>query len=111
MAISNDEILSVSLDLFSQNGYEGTSLQDIADCLKVTKGALFKHYDSKDDLWNALIDKVEGYYGENFGKVSQITLPDTLEELQEMTRHQVDFTLNDETGERVQVFVLSKDKD
>jgi|GEM_PF-984026 len=101
MAISNDEILAVSLTLFSQNGYDGTSLQDIADCLKVTKGALFKHYDSKEALWNALIDKVEGYYGEHFGMVKNISLPDTLEELCKLTLRQVDFTIHDETVKKV----------
>jgi len=101
MAISNDDILDVSLSLFSQNGYDGTSLQDIADCLNVTKGALFKHYDSKEALWNALIDKVEVYYGEHFGKVKNIPLPETLEELRKLTLRQVDFTLHDETVKKV----------
>jgi len=101
MAISNDDILDVSLSLFSQNGYDGTSLQDIADCLEVTKGALFKHYDGKEALWNALIDKVETYYGEHFGKVKNISLPNTLEELRILTLRQVDFTLHDETVKKV----------
>lgn len=101
MAIKNDDILSVSLRLFSQNGYDGTSLQNIADCLNVTKGALFKHYDSKEALWNALIDKVERYYGEHFGKAKSIVLPDTLEKLRELTLHQVNFTLHDETVKKV----------
>lgn len=101
MAISNDDILDVSLALFSQNGYDGTSLQDIADRLKVTKGALFKHYESKEALWNALIDKVERYYGDHFGKVQNIPLPNTLEELRKLTLRQVDFTLHDETVKKV----------
>ncbi len=101
MPISNDEILKVSLSLFSQNGYDGTSLQDIADCLNVTKGALFKHYDSKEALWDALIDKVEEYYGEHFGKVKNIPLPDTLEELRKLTLRQVDFTIHDEMVKKV----------
>ncbi len=101
MAISNDDIMDVSLSLFSQNGYDGTSLQDIADCLKVTKGALFKHYDSKEALWDALIGKVERYYGEHFGKVKNIPLPDTLDKLKELTLRQVGFTLHDETVKKV----------
>lgn len=101
MAISNDEILNVSLSLFSQNGYDGTSLQDIADCLNVTKGALFKHYESKESLWNALIDKVEVYYGEHFGRAKNISLPDTLDELRKLTLHQVNFTLNDKMVRKV----------
>jgi len=101
MAISNDDILIVSLSLFSQNGFDGTSMQDIADCLHVTKGALFRHYESKEALWNALIDKVERYYVEHFGKVKNIPLPNTPEELRKLTLRQVDFTLHDETVKKV----------
>jgi len=105
MAIKNDDILDVSLNLFSQNGYDGTSMQDIADCLNVTKGALFKHFDSKEKLWNALIDKVELYYGEHFGKVKNIPLPESLDDLRALTFRQVDFTLHDETVRKVRMLL------
>ena len=47
-----ERILEEALQLFSQNGYTGTSMNDIAAKLGVTKAALYKHYKSK--FWTAL---------------------------------------------------------
>jgi AcrR family transcriptional regulator len=47
-------ILDAALDLFSHHGFEGTTLQQIADRLGLTKAALYYHFRSKDDLLQAL---------------------------------------------------------
>src|ERR1700722_19641496 len=47
-------ILDAALDLFSEHGFEGTTLQQIADRLGLTKAALYYHFPSKDDLLEAL---------------------------------------------------------
>jgi AcrR family transcriptional regulator len=47
-------ILDAALDLFSNHGFEGTTLQQIADRLGLTKAALYYHFRSKDDLLQAL---------------------------------------------------------
>jgi AcrR family transcriptional regulator len=47
-------ILEAALDLFSEQGFEGTTLQQIADRLGLTKAALYYHFRSKDDLLWAL---------------------------------------------------------
>ena len=47
-------ILDAALDLFSEQGFEGTTLQQIADRLGFTKAALYYHFRSKDDLLQAL---------------------------------------------------------
>lgn len=49
-------VLDAALDLFSAHGFEGTSLQDIADRLGVTKAAVYYHFRSKDDLLLALVE-------------------------------------------------------
>jgi AcrR family transcriptional regulator len=49
-------VLDVALDLFSEHGFAGTSLQDIADRLGVTKAAVYYHFHSKDDLLLALVE-------------------------------------------------------
>lgn len=49
-------VLAAALDLFSEHGFEGTSLQDIADRLGVTKAAVYYHFRSKDDLLLALVE-------------------------------------------------------
>ncbi len=47
--------MDAALQLFSEHGFEGSSLQQIADRLGVTKAALYYHFRSKDDLLQALV--------------------------------------------------------
>ena len=43
---TKERILRIALELFAQNGYLGTSMNDIAGQLGITKAALYKHYAS-----------------------------------------------------------------
>ena len=52
---TRSRILNVALDVFSEHGFEGSTLQQIADGLGVTKAALYYHFPSKDDILGALI--------------------------------------------------------
>ena len=49
-------VLDAALELFAEHGFEGTSLQQIADRLGVTKAAVYYHFRSKDDLLAALVE-------------------------------------------------------
>jgi AcrR family transcriptional regulator len=49
-----ERILDVALDLFTENGYEETSLREVAASLGVTKAALYYHFASKEDILFAL---------------------------------------------------------
>jgi AcrR family transcriptional regulator len=49
-------VLDAALELFAEHGFEGTSLQQIADRLGVTKAAVYYHFRSKDDLLTALVE-------------------------------------------------------
>ena len=51
------EILEAALKEFSQSGYEAARLEDIAAAAGVTRGAIYHHFDSKADLYLALIDE------------------------------------------------------
>jgi AcrR family transcriptional regulator len=53
-ADTRDRILDVALDLFTDQGFDGTSLREIAERLNVTKAALYYHFESKDDILLAL---------------------------------------------------------
>ena len=46
---TKERILETALELFAQNGYLGTSMNDIAGRLGFTKAALYKHYTSKQE--------------------------------------------------------------
>ena len=54
-------IQSVALELFAEQGYEKTSLREIAERLGVTKAALYYHFKSKEDIVRSL---VEDYFGQ-----------------------------------------------
>ena len=46
----------VALELFTEQGYEKTSLREIAERLGVTKAALYHHFRSKDEIVNSYVD-------------------------------------------------------
>lgn len=50
------EIRGAAMELFGRQGYEGTSLREIAERLGITKAALYYHYPSKRDLLAALVE-------------------------------------------------------
>jgi AcrR family transcriptional regulator len=50
------EILAVAAALFGERGYDGVSLDDVADRLDVTKGSLYYYFSSKDELVTAAIE-------------------------------------------------------
>lgn len=47
---SKQEILRVSARLFQQRGYHATSMNDVAAALKLSKGGLYHHFQSKDEI-------------------------------------------------------------
>jgi AcrR family transcriptional regulator len=51
---TRQRILDVALDLFIEQGFDGTSLRQIAEQLGVTKAALYYHFESKEDILMAL---------------------------------------------------------
>src|SRR5262249_30604547 len=53
---TRSRIQRVSLRLFTERGYEATSLREIAEELGVTKAALYYHFQTKDDIINSLVE-------------------------------------------------------
>lgn len=53
-----EQILDVAIDVFGRAGYFGASMNDIAEAAGVTKPVLYQHFDSKSDLYSALLDEV-----------------------------------------------------
>jgi AcrR family transcriptional regulator len=47
---THDRILDIALELFTEQGYDKTSLRDIAERLGTTKAALYYHFKSKADI-------------------------------------------------------------
>ncbi|WP_346538388.1 TetR/AcrR family transcriptional regulator [Micromonospora sp. DPT] len=53
---TRERIQAVALELFTEQGYERTSLREIAERLNVTKAALYYHFKSKDEIVNSLVE-------------------------------------------------------
>lgn len=88
---TRERILDVALELFTEQGYDGTSLREIAERLGVTKAALYYHFESKEDILLALHMRIH-----EFGKdaLSRMELePVTLELWGEMLEAVVDQVL------------------
>ena len=47
---TREEILEAALELFSVNGYEATSISQIADAVGIRKASLYSHYENKQDI-------------------------------------------------------------
>ncbi|MEV4198829.1 TetR/AcrR family transcriptional regulator [Micromonospora globbae] len=57
---TRERIKAVALELFTEQGYEKTSLREIAERLNVTKAALYYHFKSKDEIVTSfVVDRVE----------------------------------------------------
>ena len=93
---TKEKILDAALAGFAENGYKGTNLRDLAAGMGLSKSALYKHYASKEDIWNALFDRMEAYYVERFGSPEHLPeTPKSCEELFAMSMQILQFTMHD----------------
>lgn len=59
MADTKERILLTALRLFARKGYEAVSVSDIAGELGITKGALYRHYANKRDIFTSILARME----------------------------------------------------
>ena len=94
---TKEKILDAALISFAENGYKGTNLRDLSAGLKLSKSALYRHYESKEDIWNAVLDQMETYYVSGFGSPEELPpTPKSCDGLFAMTMRMLDFTMHDE---------------
>ena len=94
---TKERILTAALEMFSQKGYDGTNIRELTASLGLVKSALYRHFGSKEEIWNALLDEMIAYYGARFGSAEHLPpVPDSLEGLVALTMGMVEFTIHDE---------------
>ena len=59
---TKQEILEAALDLFSVQGFEATSLSQIADAVGIRKASLYSHFENKQAILDALVRDVLDRY-------------------------------------------------
>ena len=94
---TKERILAAALEMFSQNGYAGTNIRELSESLGLVKSAMYRHFESKEAIWNTLLDELIAYYEARFGSMEHLPpVPDSLEELVTTTMRMVNFTIHDE---------------
>ena len=106
---TKDKILEEALTLFSENGYDGTGVEQIAEKVGVKAPSLYKHFRGKEDIMNALIDNAEARYEEYFGSERHIgKLPENREEFIAVTMDRILFTMHDPMIRRIRKFLVQE---
>ncbi len=94
---TKERILRTALEMFSRNGYAGTNIRELTASLGLGKSSMYRHFESKKQIWDTLLDEMIAYYGERFGSAEHLPpVPDSLEGLVQLTLEMVNFTVHDE---------------
>ena len=71
---TKERILETALELFAHSGYLGTSMSDIAKRLGITKGALYKHYTSKQEILDSIVERMNKT---DYERAEEYNMPET----------------------------------
>ena len=77
--LTKERILECAKEEFLKKGFRDAQLKDIAAAAKVTTGAIYRHFESKDELFYALIQEVYEY---TLGMIEQIEDQSNAEDVQ-----------------------------
>ena len=101
---TKQEILEAALDLFSVQGFEATSLSQIADAVGIRKASLYSHFENKQAILDALVRDVLDRYAQRciFAKTDWDKYEDaeeepalTLDSAAQMIMGQIRYILHD----------------
>jgi AcrR family transcriptional regulator len=70
-----EEILSAATGLFARHGYDGTSMQMIADSVELSVGKLYLHFEGKEDIYREIAEYHAGKMREMANKASDPSMP------------------------------------
>ena len=106
---TKDKILESALTLFAANGYDGTSVEEIAQSVGIKAPSLYKHFKGKEDILNMLIDAAESRDEESIGSEAHIgKIPARAEESLRVTMERVRFTISDPMIRNIRRFLVQE---
>ena len=106
---TKERILEAALTLFAENGYDGTSVEQIATEVGIKAPSLYKHYKGKEDILNALIDSAEVRYEEMFGSERNTgKVPKDPEEFIQVTMGRIAFTIKDPVIRKTRMLLVQE---
>ncbi len=68
MAQRHEELLDAAVQLFQKNGFNTTSVADITKACNISKGAFYKHFDSKESM---ILELLNRYYDDMFNEADR----------------------------------------
>ena len=92
------EILRTAARLFQQQGYDATSMNDVAAALKLSKGGLYHHFQSKDEILFHIMSHAMEITEERVIKVAR-KIEDPEERLRTLIRLHMDTVLSEDDRE------------
>ena len=79
-------LLDAAEEVFAEKGFTPASLDDIAHAAGYTKGAIYKHFSTKEDLFLAVSDRYWRRYFDNFAEVMSTATQIGARELDEIAK-------------------------
>jgi TetR/AcrR family transcriptional regulator, cholesterol catabolism regulator len=98
IAEPRQEILRAAARLFQQQGYDATSMNDVAAALKLSKGGLYHHFQSKDEILFNLMNHAMDITEENVLK-PVMAIPDPEQRLRSLIRRHIAVVLSERERE------------
>lgn len=91
-----ERILDAALDLFSRDGYEAVGIEHIAAAVGIKGPSIYKHFKSKQDLFDTLIRKMSARYEEHTPFYRNLDVKDlTPEKIADQTLRYIRFSVHD----------------
>ncbi len=87
-----NRILRQAMKIFLQKGYHGTSIDDITQAAGLTKGALYWHFGSKEDLLKRIVEEFEKQFLEGLIHAVNDVRGDALEKMGKYVRYNAAFS-------------------
>ena len=106
---TKEKILETALTLFAEKGFNGTSMEQIAQNVGIKAPSLYKHFKGKEDILNSLIDATEKRYEENFGSDKKLEkFPENIDEFVHVATEKIRFTINDPIIRKMRTFLVQE---
>ena len=96
MVTKKDQILDTSLQLFMKKGFDATSISDILSQLDIARGTLYYHFESKEAIMDAIIERLLNQVLE---KIEKLMTNDSLSQAEKFMGFFASINLTQLTGD------------
>lgn len=100
-------IINAALTLFSEKGFDGVGMDEIAESVGMKGPALYYYFKGKDAILDGIVEAIEGYYYAQFGNVDSIVhFPENMEEMIEISMKRLQFSIHDPHIKKVRKMIM-----